>query len=1116
LLRPFPRLSRWLGDLSLRHAVALALLIGMAVPLALTVSWHLRERQATLYAQLQADHQRLTEVLAIAMQTPIWEVRPDIGAPLLEALLADGRISRVEVRAPMLPEFLAQVLPERQRGELLVREASVLRDDEVIGTVLLEMSTASLAEALRREWLEVLTSATLQLALGLLIVFPLLRFKVLEPVSRLVAQTRHLAAGALQQPLDCRRHDELGALGQAFEETRQSLARLFQRLEARNRELQARESQLGSQAAVLQATLDSMSDGISVVDRELRLRLWNDRFASITGIPAHQLEDGRPLDAVLGAFLTSRGYDAPVLHAIIDELRASFRPGAPSVTRYLTREGREVEIRRQPMPDGGFVSTYTDVTEELAARRRLNDALRLLAMVMDAVPASIHVKDRQLRYRMVNQRFLEQWELSRERVLGHTARELFDAGEDTETHDRQVLESRTRLPFYDTDQANHRFWTTKIPLLDANGEVDYILTVDIDVSERLRAERERVRWLQLFRDAVESIPNGFAIFDAEQRLLVCNSAYAELHGASPADLANVTAGELLARSLPRFRRLNRACGPVAGDRQAILAAFWEIGEPLEVELDDGRWMLMSRHPTAEGGIAFVRTDITDLKRMQQALGESEERFRGIAEGHPVPVVIARTEDGRILYASPATRILLGRPLSAIVGSCVADHLVADDAPAICASYRNQQRLDNHEVALRRGDGSELPVALTLRRIVYEGEQAMVIGIVDLSERKAAEQQISEQREALHQSEKLNALGTLLAGVAHELNNPLSVVVGQALMLQEWVDDPTIRQRAERIGNAADRCSRIVKTFLAMARQSTPNRAAVNLNEVVAGALELTSYALRSADIQVRLQLDPQLPPVWGNADQLVQVLVNLIVNAEQAMARQPLPRRLSITTAAATEQGVRLVVADNGPGIDPRLRLRIFEPFFTTKAVGMGTGVGLAVSHGIIRAHQGQIRVDGEPGEGASFQIVLPRCEQTPATPDSAAPGPEGGHCCRVLVVDDEPEVAAMVSDILSLDGHRVKTVGSGNQALAYLEEQSVDLILSDIRMPDLDGPGLYQRLQQAHPALARRTAFITGDALGPAAKGFLRERGVTVLEKPFTPGELRELVERLLEVAVS
>ena len=389
-----------------------------------------------------------------------------------------------------------------------------------------------------------------------------------------------------------------------------------------------------------------------------------------------------------------------------------------------------------------------------------------------------------------------------------------------------------------------------------------------------------------------------------------------------------------------------------------------------------------------------------------------------------------------------------------------------------------------------------------------GGQDRILALArDIDDKKRSAEELARQRESLYQREKLAALGSLLAGVAHELNNPLSVVVARAVLLEEQ-GNPGTQTAAQKIRTAAERCARIVRTFLAMARQQQPERGPVAVNDVVAAAIDITGYAVRTSGIDVTLHLAEDIPPILADADQLHQVLLNLIINAQQSLQEQPQPRRIGVTSRYDPRGDVvRITVSDNGPGIPPAVRARIFEPYFTTKPVGVGLGVGLAVSLGIVEAHGGTLTVQCPEGGGAVFSIMLPVGAVAPVAAGTAPSGKAGASGRAVLVVDDEAEIRETLAEILTAARHRVVTVGSGREALERMAAARFDVILTDIRMPDLDGRALYQEIERRWPGLGGRVVFVTGDTLASALREFASESGRPVIEKPFLPGEVRRIV---------
>jgi PAS domain S-box-containing protein len=512
-------------------------------------------------------------------------------------------------------------------------------------------------------------------------------------------------------------------------------------------------------------------------------------------------------------------------------------------------------------------------------------------------------------------------------------------------------------------------------------------------------------------------------------------------------------------------------------------------------------------------------DIHERKTAEAALREREERLRILTDDAPVLLCMIDSDDN-LSFANSRFLEFFGRTLDDMAkgGWDWMSDVHPDDLPEVKRIYfeaLQKHKSTEFEHRVRRYDGEYRWVRETeVARFEPDGRFAGFVGaLVDITDRKRAEEELARQREALYQSEKLNALGSLLAGVAHELNNPLSVVVGQATMLSDAAADPKTAERAEKIRRAADRCARIVRSFLSLARRKTPEMTAVQLNVVIEMAVELLSYQLRTADVGLTLDLAPDLPPLLADADQLNQVVTNLVHNALQALGEVSRQRRLTISTRRHGGNGsLQLSVADNGPGVPPDLRTRVFEPFFTTKSPGAGTGIGLSLCLGIVASHGGSIRVEETPGGGATFIVELPLrgAAHVPAAPDSARETPPAGPHRRILVVDDEPEIADTLAEMLRDAGHTVETAENGRQALDRLAAGAYDLVMSDLRMPVMDGPAFYSALRVHHPALLGRIAFVTGDMLSAQMKEFLATTGVPSIEKPFTTEAVKALVARL------
>ena len=597
--------------------------------------------------------------------------------------------------------------------------------------------------------------------------------------------------------------------------------------------------------------------------------------------------------------------------------------------------------------------------------------------------------------------------------------------------------------------------------------------------------------------------------------------------------------------LPAERVIGRRLSEVldAGVYQSFLPLFERLfaGESLhlqgwvEYEKQGRRYREQMLVPYAPGGgpvqsVVVCGLDHTELRRGEEQLRASEALKTAIVD-HALAALISTDVGGRIVEFNPSAEAMFGRRRAEVIGRPVGEVVVpprfreGHEAGLRRVGAGGPPRMLGQRVEMRamRADGSEFPIEMVLSRTDSQGEVFYTASIVDLSERHNAAQQIERQRDALRQSEKLSAMGTLLAGVAHELNNPLSIVMGRSGLLEEKCEAlPEIALDAKRIREAAERCGRIVRTFLNMARSRPAVRSEVSLNDLARGTADLLAYSYRTHDVELRLELDPQLPNVSADADQLSQVLLNLMVNAQQALQHVRGERRVTLRTGldrgtGAAPQLAWLRVCDSGPGIAADVAARIFEPFFTTKAEGMGTGLGLSVSASLVREHGGSLTLEpSQLGEGAVFRFALPVAltaqAMAPAPVDADLRGAESAAVARLLVVDDEPEVVSMLRDMLERAGYEVAVAESGAVALEMVGAASFDAVVSDLRMPDMDGAELWQQIAQREPRLGQRILFVTGDTLSRDTRAFLTSAGCGTLEKPFAKADLLARVSELLQ----
>ncbi len=462
------------------------------------------------------------------------------------------------------------------------------------------------------------------------------------------------------------------------------------------------------------------------------------------------------------------------------------------------------------------------------------------------------------------------------------------------------------------------------------------------------------------------------------------------------------------------------------------------------------------------------------------------------------VIVART-DGTIEHANDAFLRAAGYSREQLASLSAADlappGLELTGGPVL--EQLREQGVWRGTVERRRRDGTRYHASCTV--VALRGSSGQVTHLA------AVERDISDEisrRDHLVHTERLSAMGALIAGVAHELNNPLQTILGSAEVLLEEQADASGRRELELVRREAGRAAQIVRNLLAFVRRTTPNRASADLNELVRATVELRRYHLERSNIAVHVALAEGTLPVLVNREEIQQIVLNLILNAEQALE----PRRggtIAVRTFASSGSHV-VEVADDGPGISRELHGRIFEPFFTTKDVGQGTGLGLSISHGIASAHGGSLELASKASPGACFQLALPAHVEAERGP---APADQGYAAARLaLVVEGERPIRTLLRRLLEHRGFEVAEADSGETALAIARERAPDRVVCDVRMPGMDGVEFYHRLCSFRPGLGRRFVLMSGHAAADAAGAF---PGVPTLQKPFTSADLDAVLAR-------
>ena len=610
----------------------------------------------------------------------------------------------------------------------------------------------------------------------------------------------------------------------------------------------------------------------------------------------------------------------------------------------------------------------------------------------------------------------------------------------------------------------------------------------------------------LLLTTLEGLPEGIAIYDADEKLVFCNDEFRR-------QLAPVS--EVLVPGMG-WRTILRACienrialgmRDVDGDFDAQCDLIRKATERRsEVREFYGRYYDLSFNPMSNGGFFITRADVTERMIAENRLKERDEMIRMVVEACPAPIIMNRADNGEILFRSPQAIQLLGEPRVSRES-----YTSLEDREKFIGELRRHREVHEYRLKLKNAKGEPFWCALSSRIILWGGEDVIVTHARDLTGQLAIEEQLARQREQVFQSEKMSALGGLLAGVAHELNNPLSVVVGHAMMLEDESNDPDVLRQIKKIANAAERCSKIVRTFLTMARQEPVRMEPFDIADLVDTAVDVARYGNPGRVIHIETEIETDLPRIIADQDQITQAIVNLIINAEQAIENAESGDKISVTVRhLASRDKIQIVVEDNGPGIAADIKGRVFEPFFTTKGVGQGTGIGLAVCHRVIAAHNGRIEIEDVDPTGTRFTITLPVGNLNKTQDRKMAPKVETSKSVRVLIIDDEADVADLNVEMLQRGGFDAVAAHEPEHALDMLRSHRYDVVLSDLNMPNLDGRGILEAISKEFPELVSRTGFVTGDTMGRASQAFLKESRRPYIEKPVSPKELCEFAAQL------
>ena len=855
----------------------------------------------------------------------------------------------------------------------------------------------------------------------------------------------------------------------------------------------------------------------------------------------YELCHGVKNEAIVGKTTADRYAENPeVAQLTAEEDRIVLATGEPLQGRVMTRimggEKRDFLVTKFLLRDAdGEPSELCGIGIEITERRRAEEALfesnRRLEGILSHAPFCVSLKDLEGRYKWINRRYEDLFGIHIEDMTGKTALEVF--GKDPtlaslaqHTFDKDLEAVGFDEPIYGEsfkqllpDGRLRDIQRTKFVLRDENGQPTEICSISTDVTDRqameeaLRESEAQLRESEeRFRHIAERAPVPISINRiSDGMFLYANPRTNAFHGFDPGELTGKKSVDLYEHPEDRVEIMKELLqtghihdrevklrNPVDGTSLTALISYARI--PFD----------------GEDAVMAATHDVSYLKRIETALRESEHRFRAVVEGSPLPLIIARTSDGKIIFANSHVGPAFGLPVEDVIGRCAQDfYQDPKERLAIMEHIHKEGDLLGQELKMKKADGSPMIVLLSCHLITLQGEETVLTGFQDITAFKEAE-------ETFRQTMKMEAVGQLTGGIAHDFNNLLGVVIGNLELLEERIEEEMPLNFVKRALGAADRGAALTQRLLAFSRKQALEPKPTDLNRLVSGMTELLDHSLAKT-IEIKTGLGDDLWPIMIDPNQLESVILNLSLNAQDAM---PEGGQLKITTeniafrdASAKEidlphdRYVLLTVKDSGTGIAKENLDRVFDPFFTTKDVGKGSGLGLSVVYGFIRQSDGRIHIESAPGEGTAIKIYLPTTDEDAETDEDALPMMRGleGKGETILVVEDDAEMRSVAKRMLTALNYQVLEAEDAPSALNLLEKSSgVDLLFSDVVLPSgMNGVDLVRKARQHHDGLkALLTSGYLAEFPGRADSSDL---GAELIKKPYRKRALAKKIREVL-----
>ena len=926
------------------------------------------------------------------------------------------------------------------------------------------------------------------------------------------------------------------------------------------------EEELDQSLSLLRATLESTADGILVVDSDGKIVSFNSKFLEMWHIPAPVIASRDDEQAL--AFVMAQLKDPAGFVQKVKDLYSNDEEDSYDILEFL--DGRVFERYSKPQRIGektvGRVWSFRDITEQRNAEQQLIKQERFLRQVMDMNPSLIFAKDWNGRFTMANQATADIYGTTIEDLIGKTDGDFNPKLSEVEHFlwsDREVMMTlREKFvpeePVTDSHGRIRWFQTKKVPLQQSESGAYHVLGVATDITERLEAEKLQSALYRIAEKTTTAV--NFQEFYSSLHSIVGELMYAQnfyiaLHNADtdrlefPYFVDEIDAppgpqriekglteyvlrtGQPLLATPEKFEELASL-----GEVQSVGGASVDwLGVPLKSgETAFGVLAVQSYTESVRFGekekevLTFVSQHIAtalERKRAQESLRESEGRYRLMAD-NATDMISRYTPDGNYLYVSPASRSLFGYQPEELSGKSIYEFIHFQDIENLRNSFHailTQPISDTVSYRIKRRDGNYMWLETTARCIENpETSEREIISVSrDITERKQAEVEKEKLEEQLRQSQKMEAIGLLAGGVAHDFNNILMAITGYCeLLLMKMSPADTLCHDILEIRKASEQGAALTRQLLAFSRKQVLAPKVLDMNQVIEKMNNMVQRLI-GENIELIHLFEKDLGRVKVDPAQMEQVVMNLAVNARDAM---PMGGKLFVETSNTefkearsgsvqipADRYVMLSVSDTGTGMDEGTRSRIFEPFFTTK--GKGSGLGLSTVYGIVSQSGGYIDVESEPGKGTAFHIYFPRVDEYEPDIEVRAPATKlSAGSETVLLVDDNELVRNVLKVILQTAGYRVLDAGSGNEALKIAKEhrQPIHLLITDVVMPQMSGPDLWRSVSSERSDA--KVLFISGYSEEAVVSHGVLDVGTALLSKPVSAEILLRKIREILD----